>query len=324
MSTAGVTSPEMSTNDVINVESRGLYLNGSLEITRDDTDISSCDTTLEIDQLSIDRGGQFQVAEPTYYIKHNVDINEVISINKGGSTCDGQPECDGQNDDAWRVETTLNVSCDSPSFTASNINLPVGTSTYTVATITVCDHDGPNATNATVQMKVDSDATGNLTTSWIYNTFDIVGRINDDIRDAQFAYFTESTKPTAPNENDADRLKVLLQNADLADHFSDKRDELENTINNKNLIASYTMELTQDTEFSTTSDLSKFAAERNATTNDPFVVGDQVVLSGAHTLDYGLTVDGDNSTENDFTWEGANIDKVNVYGILVHTVVNSN
>ena len=169
-------------------------------------------------------------------------------------------------------------------------------------------------------MIVSSANDGTLSTTFSYDSANsFVGLINDDIENAQFAYwFTEPV--TGPTVNDADRLAAVLADSDLSGHYATAQASFCDAVDGKNLIDTYSLTL-DSLDYSTTSRLSKLAANRNVNDENVFVENDQVVLETPQPLQYGLTVDGAGDG-NDFVWNGT-ASTVNVYGILVQRQVEN-
>jgi hypothetical protein len=325
MAAVGDLNSETSDTTIINTGSTGLLLGGTLNITTCDIDITSQDSTLQLLQCDVDREGQYTIAAPTYYIKHAFNINAQIDSNIGTSDSqNGEPESLGAggngNDDAWKITGTAITDYEFDGPNNIEINLPTGQSTYTVGTITACDDRGETC-DFDVTMTVSSSTNGTLSTTFSYdpaNSF--IGLINDDIENAQFAYWTSLPGGVPPTVNDADRLAAVLADSDLTTHYATAQASFCDAVAGKNLIDTYSLTL-DALDYDTTSRLSKLAANRNVNDNNVFVENDQVVLENASVLQYGLTVDtvGDG---NDFVWDGS-ASSVNVYGILVQRQVEN-
>jgi len=285
----------------------GLVLDGSLSITTCDINFDANDAAFTVQDTETDRDGVIATVQPTYYIKHVVNLNTGITLNPGSTdSTDGEPEATGTNDDSWS-HSGLNVN-DQPSTAWNDAFLPSGNDIFNdIATITTGDQcDNTNDVTHQVSMLIKAENDGSLSANLHIHKQNHTGYIPEDVTTAQTAYWF--TEPSAPGVNDADKLAAVLSADDLNSLYSAEKTAAENEVNDKNYVKTYSLGLDVISP-STTSQLSKLAAMRDKTDSNVFSNGDQVVLATGYALDFQVTV-------ND---EAKTIASGDVYGILVHS-----
>jgi hypothetical protein len=280
----------------------GMVLDGSLVLATCDLDFDGNDQTFTVQDAETDRDGVVPTATPTYYIKHNVNLNQNVSFHVGTASTDGEPEESAGNDDSWST-TAINVAAQSNDDWLE-ANLPSGNNDFDLATITTCDQCDNSETHA-VTINIAADNQGMLSSNVTITLSAFTGYLTEDIATAQQAYWIEPAP--LPGQNDADILGAVLSQSHLESLYALPKSTAENEVNDKCYIESYSLTLDAVTA-STTSALSKLAAMRNKTDASVFEEGDQVVLKTGDALDYQVTVDGVAKT----------IASGDVFGIFVH------
>ena len=309
------------------ITTNALVLDGDLSMTWSNLETCDHDATLTMEQVSNDRFTGVRVAEPTYYIRAGYDINSHILFNAGGNEdgCDSTTRTP-HNDDAWKINTAINVNYVTNHAGAGNddlvtYKLPHANATYDVAKFTVNDQLGREQIYNVELNIVMGDNSSVYANASLDTDASFTGIVDDDHELAQYAYWPVSghTVPSGIAVNDHDKLADTITSAEINTHFTatGAMGNLEKEINDVNyVLESYTISF-EATEYRTGSNLSQFAQSLNDsidyTTDDTakkvFAENDRIVTSGNQLYAVTLTATGDHAAThtlvNDY-----------VYGVL--------
>lgn len=336
MATINDTNPDAQTSVSTGTEqptvitTNALVLDGDLTMNWSNLDTCDHDGVLTMEQVSNDRFTGVRVAEPTYYIRAGYDINSHILFNAGGN----EDESDSttrtpHNDDAWKIDTAINVNYVTNHDSAGNdtgvtYKLPHADVTYDVAKFTVNDPLGRQQIyNVELNIVMGNDSAVSANAS-LDTATSFTGIVDDDHELAQYAYWPVSghTVPSGIAVNDHDKLADTITSAEVDTHFTatGAMGNLEQEINDVNyVLESYTISF-DATDFLAGSNLSQFAQSLNDsidytsddTAKKVFAENDRIVTSGNQLYAVTLTATGDHAAThtlvNDY-----------VYGVLQQT-----